>query len=134
MNKQDKRLEILKQYGFDKPFTRDGEPKKWLALIVPLFNETRVKKLTMLNSCDKKITASNYKEKRGTHASTLSKLNKAGIVRTEERGNGWWYKGNNWDIFMDNLISEMMKNEKLRSRFTGMLVKYENSSVHFMSF
>ena len=60
---QEKLLDQLKKGGYDKPFTRDGKPKKWLALIIPLFHEKRVKKLKLLNSSNPSITERNYKAK-----------------------------------------------------------------------
>jgi hypothetical protein len=128
---QETMLEMLKTGGYDKPFTRDGKPKKWLALLVPLFHETRVKKLKLLNSSNPSITERNYKLKRGTHASTLASMVRAGLLRTEERGNGWWYKGRNWDFFVNNMVNEMMSHEILRSRFTDLLVRYESNAIDF---
>jgi hypothetical protein len=116
---------------FNKPFKNDGTPKKFLALIIPLFHEPRVKKLKLLNSMDFTIKEDNIKEKRGSHSSTLAELVKEGIIRTESRGDGWWYQGTRWKEYMQLILDEMLKNEVLRTKFTHMLVRYESNTIDF---
>jgi hypothetical protein len=123
--------DALEKTTFRRPFKSDGTPKKFLALIIPLFNNSRVKKLTLLNSMDHTITERNIKDKRGSHSSTLAALVDAGILKTEPRGNGWWYRGDHWNEYVNLIVEEMMKHEMLRAKFTNMLVKYDSNMVDF---
>ena len=122
--------EVMQQYGFDKPFDKNGKPKRFLALVIPLFSSETTTRLKMLNSADPTITERNFKEKRGTNSTTLSSLVQAGILKAEERKGGY-SRGTHWDSFLTCLTKEILKHEITRTRFLDIVVRYENNAMDF---
>jgi hypothetical protein len=122
--------DALEYYGFNRPFDKHGKPKRFLALLIPLFSSETTTRLKMLNSADPTITERNFKEKRGTNSTTLSALVRAGILQAEERKGGY-SRGTHWDLFLTCLTKEILNHELTRSRFMDIVVRYENNAVDF---
>jgi hypothetical protein len=123
-------IEVMQHHGFDKPFDKNGKPKRFVALIIPLFTSETTTRLKMLNSADPTITERNFKDKRGTNSTTLSALVRSGILKANERVGGY-SRGENWDLFLTNLTKEILKHEITRTRFMDIVVRYENNAVDF---
>lgn len=123
-------IEMLQDNGFDRPFDRNGKPKRFVALLIPLFSSETTTRLKMLNSADPSITERNFIEKRGTNSTTLSSLVKSGILSANERVGGY-SRGSNWDLFLTCLTKEILKHELTRTRFLDIVVRYENNAMDF---
>ena len=97
---------------------------------MPFFEQDRAKKKEMLKrmGIDLDITPS----KRCSHASTLAKLAEAKVLKTIPRGDGFWYRGENWESFLTFLVTTMMSDKRNRIKFADMLVKYETNSLDFI--
>lgn len=122
--------ENFENHGFDRPFDKNGKPKRFVALLIPLFSSETTTRLKMLNSADPTITERNFSEKRGTNSTTLSALVKAGILSANERVGGY-SRGTHWDLFLTCLTKEILKHEITRTRFLDIVVRYENNAVDF---
>ena len=115
---------------FNAPFRRDGEPQKFLRMLMPFFEKDVARKEDMLKLMGVDIISD--PKKRNTHSSTLAKLSKTGILQVKARGNGYWKRGPNWDTFFMWISLYMMKNPVTKNKFKDMLVKYENNGMDFI--
>lgn len=114
---------------FSKPFNRDGEPQKYLRLIIPFFDKEFARKADMLKLMGVDIEREPHR--RNTHSTTLAKLSRAGILETKPRGDGFWRRGPRWNEFLTWISLSMLKNPTMRSQFKNMLIKYETNSLEF---
>ena len=115
---------------FSSPFGKDGTPKDYLRLIVPLIDKVVTDKAEMLGMMG--INLRFNPEKRNSHSTMLAKLSRLEILETRERGDGTWRRGKNWNLFMGWLTMHILQNKNLRGKFKNMLYKMETNSLDFI--
>ncbi len=123
-------FDIFKEQNFDAPFKSNGEPQKYLRLLVPFFEKDTATKYDMLRLMGVDIKAD--PSKRNTHSTTLAKLSKAKILEVKAQGNGYWRKGANWNLFMAWITFEMLNNPKMKNKFKDLLVRYDTNALDFI--
>jgi hypothetical protein len=115
---------------FQRPFKTDGEPARYLRLILPFLETDRATKKEMLKWVG--VDLESQPEKRNTHSTTLAKFSRAGILYTKPRGDGYWKRGENFDSFIGWVAKCMIDNKQLKGKFKNLLYKGQTPSIDFI--
>lgn len=112
------------------PFDNKGEPREYLRLILPFFDDEKANKRDMMKRLGVDIDVD--PSKRNSRSTLLAKLSKLGILKTKPQGKGIWEKGENWTLFMGWIVTHMTQHKKIRAGFINNLYKCESNSIDFI--
>lgn len=112
---------------FPEPFDREGEPARYLRLILPFLETERARRADML-----KWMGVDINQKRTACANILAKLTKAQILYTKPRGDGYWKRGERFNEFIGYLAQCMVENKNLNTKFKNLLYKGSTPSIDFI--
>ena len=119
---------FLEQTMFEKLFTSQGRPKKYLALIIPLLHKNYASKDEMLESSKVDPNEVSY----GFNSNIFAEFNKTKIIAYDQHLKKW-QKGDNWYIFLGWLLQNLCQHEVAHNRFSSIIKRYASNATNFIN-
>jgi hypothetical protein len=115
--------------GMTYPVDPDGKPRKYLAFLIPLFKNEKVRKIDMLQSAGIDTTSIEVK---GYFTSIFKNLTKLGILNYDPHFRVW-KRGENWDAYIGWVITELCMADNINNkRVSRMFKSFTENSTNFI--
>ena len=113
--------------NFKNPFDKNGMPRKYLAMLIPLLGGGVTSRMAMLRSARyEDVTSVGYL------SSTFAAYNKSGILNYDKAAHVW-SQGPNFHEFMSWIFIKSMQNEIMRGRWARTLrLGLEDKTVDYI--
>jgi hypothetical protein len=117
---------LVNSKNFKEPFNREGLPRRYLALLIPLLGGGYTGRADMLRSA-------RYEDvNRGYLSDTFAAFSKVGILKFD-RVTGVWSQGPNFREYVSWIFMKAMQNEMLRGRWARTLrLGLEDKTVDYI--